>query len=58
MVHRTLARTEVVTNNELEARQGNIAEDVNVPEMVQEIAKEFAVKKMETGDKVSAGVPA
>ena len=30
-------------------RQGNIAEDVNVPEIVQETATEFAVKKMETG---------
>lgn len=42
-------KTGVVTNNELEARQGNIAEDVNVPEIVQKTAEEFAVKKMETG---------
>ena len=41
-------KAEVVTNNELEPRQGNIAEDVNVPEIVQETASEFAVKKMET----------
>ena len=41
-------KAEVVTNNELETRQGNIAEDVNVPEIVQETATEFAVKKMET----------
>ena len=38
-------KAEVVTNNELETRQGNIAEDVNVPEIVQETATEFAVKK-------------
>lgn len=41
-------KAEVVTNNELEPRQGNIAEDVNVLEIVQETASEFAVKKMET----------
>lgn len=35
----------MVTNNELEPRQGNIAEDVNVLEIVQETASEFAVKK-------------
>ena len=34
----------MVTNNELEPRQGNIAEDVNVLEIVQETASEFAVK--------------
>lgn len=42
-------KTEVVIKNELEACQGNIAEDVNVPEIVQETAREFVVKKMETG---------
>lgn len=42
-------KTGVVINNELEARQGNIAEDVNVPEIVQKTAEEFAVKKMENG---------
>ena len=39
-------KAEVVTNNELEPRQGNIAEDVNVLEIVQETASEFAVKKI------------
>lgn len=42
-------KTGVVTNNELEARQGNIEEDINVPEIVQKTAEEFAVKKMENG---------
>ena len=39
----------VVTNKELEASQGSITEDINVPEIVQQIASEFASKKTEAG---------
>ena len=39
----------VVTNKELEASQGSITEDINVPEIVQQIASEFGSKKTEAG---------